>query len=58
MEKTHNASLYQYSMKMKQLAKESIRMVVKDEDVEKMNEPEFLGYIGVNMNDLEYYCVK
>ena len=23
-----------------------------------MNEPEFLGYIGVNMNDLEYYKVK
>ena len=33
-------------------------MVVKEENVEKMNQPEFLGYIGVNMNDLEYYCVK
>lgn len=58
VDKSHNTSLYQYSMKMKQLAKESIRMVVKNEDIEIMNQPEFLGYIGVNMNDLEYYKIK
>jgi hypothetical protein len=45
-------------MKLKLVAKESTRMIVKAEDIEKMDQPEFLGKIGVNMNDLEYYIVK
>ncbi len=50
--------LYEYRMKLKLVAKESTRMIVKAEDIEKMDQPEFLGKIGVNMNDLEYYIVK
>lgn len=50
--------IYDYRMKIRLVAKESTRMVVREEDIEKMDEPEFLGFIGVDMSQLEYYRVK
>lgn len=50
--------IYEYRMKMKLVAKEATKMVVKDEDLEQMAQPEFLGKIGVNMQELEYWVVK
>ena len=53
-----NPVMYEYLKKMKLLGKEATRMVVDAADLEIMEQPEFLGRIGVDMNELEYYVVK
>jgi hypothetical protein len=50
--------MYEYLKKMKLVGKEATRMVVDAADLEIMEQPEFLGRIGVDMNELEYYVVK
>jgi hypothetical protein len=50
--------IYEYRMRMRLVGKEETMMIVDDKDLVRMDLPDFLGKIGVNMNKLEYYHVK
>lgn len=50
--------IYEHRMKMKMYKKETTKMEVNEDYIEEIPTPEFIGKIGVDLNELRYFRFK
>ena len=56
-DKDEEALIYFHNMEMKKAARQATRLIVDEEYIKQIPTPGFVGVIGVNLNDLQYFAV-